>query len=82
MFGKSIRFQKVNKKISNKLIYILKNNQKDLLVGVNIPYKIRDLNRLISKMNWIRILKAYKFNLAKLINKKKFIILLQFQDFI
>ena len=56
MFGKSIRFQKVNKKISNKLIYILKNNQKDLLVGV--------------------------INLAKLINKKKFIILLQFQDFI
>ena len=73
MFGKSIRFQKVNKIISKKLINIFKNNQKDLLVGVNIPYKIRDLNRFIkpSKMMWTRFFKAYKFNLAKLIDKKK-----------
>ena len=71
MFGKSIGFQKVNKIISNRLIKIFKNNQKNLLVGINFPYKIKDLNRLSSKGKWRRFFKEYKFNLAKLINKKK-----------
>ena len=73
MLGYSVRFQRVNKIISNKLIEIFKNNQKDLLVGVNIPYKIRFFNRLtkLSKSFWTRYIKANKFKLAKLLNKNK-----------
>ena len=70
MFGKNIGFQKVNKIISNRLIKIFKNNQKNLLVGINFPYKIRDLNRIYSKSYWRGFFQKYKFNLAKFINKK------------
>lgn len=71
MFGVNIKFQKVNKIIKNKLIEIFRNTKKDFLVGINIPYQIRDLNRFIkpSKFMWSRFFKVYKFMLARLLNK-------------
>ena len=70
IIGKNIGFQKNNKIIRDKLIKILKNNEKNLLVGI-IQYKT--LNKLIDyeKKFWSNFLDKYKFQLVKILNKKK-----------
>ena len=70
IFGKNIGFQKNNKIIRDKLIKILKNNEKNLLVGI-IQYKT--LNKLLNYENefWSNFLDKYKFQLVKVLNKKK-----------
>ena len=70
IFGKNIRFQKNNKIIRDKLVKILKNNEKNLLVGI-IQYKT--LNKLLNYENefWSNFLDKYKFQLVKVLNKKK-----------
>ena len=71
IFGRSIRFQKSNKIISNRLKEILNNNDNKFLVGINIPYK--DLYKLNSHEIWFwtKYLNRTKFQLIKLLNKKK-----------
>ena len=63
--GEGNLFQDCSKLISKKLIKILRSNQKNLLIGINIPYTNKSLER------YTDIVKNYYF---KLINKKKFLI--------
>jgi len=65
IYGEGNLFQDCNKLISRKLVKILKSNEKNLLIGINIPYTNKSLER------YIDIVKNYYFNF---INKKKFLI--------
>ena len=73
IFGKGIGFQDYDNKLSQKLIKVLNSNEKNLLIGLNIPYKEKDLQKLtISVRNyWINYLNRYQLNLSQLINKKR-----------
>ena len=71
MFNISCGFQEPNTTLGLKLTKILQSKEKGLLVGLNIPYKIKDLKKLKNqnKYYWIQFLKKYKFMISKLINK-------------
>lgn len=73
IFGKGIGFQDYDNILSQKLIKVLNSNDKNLLIGLNIPYKEKDLQKLtISVRNyWINYLNRYQLNLSQLINKKR-----------
>ena len=71
IFGKKIRFQKFNQTLSNKLKEVLDNNDKDFLVGINLPYKILDKLTNHEIKFWKRYFMRYKFRINKLLNKKK-----------
>ena len=65
IYGEGNLFQDCNKIISKKLIKILRSNEKNLLIGINIPYTNKSLER------YIDIVKEYYYNL---LNKKKHLI--------
>ena len=73
IFGNNIGFQKYNNTLAKRLIQILNSNEKNLLIGINIPYKKKDLIKF--KRRSLRFYKYYlnknKFKLAKIINKQK-----------
>jgi glycosyltransferase family protein len=73
IFGENISFQQSNNILSKKLTKILRNNEKNFLVGINFPYKLKIINKYISptKLFWTNYINKYKFNLSKIINKKK-----------
>lgn len=73
IFGKGTGFQRPKKKLIKRLIEVLNNEQKNLLIGLNIPYKEQELNNLISlvKNYWVNWFRKYKIKLAKLINKNR-----------
>ena len=59
--------------ISKRLIEILKSNEKDLLIGLNFPYKRKDLNILKDyvKNYWIKFINKYRYKIVNLINKNQ-----------
>ena len=71
ILGKNIRFQKSNKILSNKLFEVLNSNDKDFLIGINIPYRI--LNKLTNHeiKFWTKYFKRYRFKIINLLNIKK-----------
>lgn len=73
IFGIDVGFQNYNKKLSKKLRHILKCQEKDLLVGINIPYKNEHLFKYTDKVknyyvNWVE---KNKCELSRVINKNK-----------
>ena len=64
IFGNNLKFQNFNKTLKDKLLFILKENNPDLLVGLIPLYKNTD----VFLNNWV---KNNKFKLAKIINKHK-----------
>ena len=73
ILGESINFQNYNNNLSKRLIEILNSNEKNLLVGIFLPYKKKELNLYrdsVAKF-WIDWLSGYKFRLLKILNKKK-----------
>ena len=63
MYGENNLFQEYNKSLKKKLIKILRSNEKNLLIGINIPYS----NKSLEKYN--KYAKNFYYNL---INKNKF----------
>ena len=46
ILGEDIGFQRYDQNLSAKLFKILNIKEKNLLIGINLPYKLRNLNRL------------------------------------
>ena len=71
IFGESLVFQKSNTILSNRLKEILNNTDNKFLVGINVPYK--DFYKLndYEKKYWTRYFNKFKFELIKILNKKK-----------
>ena len=74
IFGISLGFQQYNKELSNRLLNILNIKEKNLLIGINLPYKAKNLERF--KPNVINYYKQYfktfKFKLAKIFKNKEY----------
>ena len=73
IFGHSITFQKYEYNLSKRLLEILNNNEKKILVGVFFPYKKKDLDlyRDSVKRYWNIWLSKNKLRLLKILNKNK-----------
>lgn len=71
IFGNSIKFQKKDVILKKRLIEILKINDKNFLIGINLPYRNKDLKKLIeySKNYWYNFVDSNKFKIVKLLNK-------------
>ena len=74
IWGSNTSFQIVSKEISEKLYKILNSREKNLLVGINLPYKLKNLNRLnpFVKSLYKEWFQTYKFKLAKILKNKKY----------
>lgn len=64
IFGNNLRFQKFNKTLKDKLLYILQQNNPGLMVGIIQLYNNKD-------PFWKDWLKINKFKLARIIKKHK-----------
>ena len=73
--GTSIRYQYANPKLAERLIEIIGNNNdtKNLLIGIDFPFKKKELDLYTEPENewWSGFFKKYKFRLIKLLNLKK-----------
>ena len=73
IFGISAGFQKYEPELAKRLLFILNSKEKNLLIGINIPYKKKDLEERIDsvKSMWINHFQKSKFKLTKIIKKNK-----------
>ncbi len=73
IYGEKAGFQNYNETLSKKLLEILNSDEKNLLIGINIPYKKKDLNERsdASKIFWKKYFFKNKLKIARIINKKK-----------
>ena len=73
MYGENTIFQKYDKNLSQRLLEVLKSNEKNLLIGISIPYRKKDLDERSesSKNFWYRYFTSNKLKIARLINKKR-----------
>lgn len=71
IYEKGNYFQEYNKKLCTKLRKILKSNEDGLLIGINIPYKRKQLDRYINmiKCYYINFINNNKFQIYILLNK-------------
>jgi len=73
IFGNGIGFQSANKELAKKLKKILKNNNNEFLIGINIPYNNTYLNKYINitKKFFIDWLERIKLKILPLIDLNK-----------
>ncbi len=66
--------QGANKNLSNKLLKVLNIKDKGFLVGINLPYQNKTLQKLKrhSQKYWTKYFRKYKFKIAKIIKNKKY----------
>lgn len=59
--------------MSKRLLEVLQTNEKDFLIGLNIPYKNKDFRMLkdCSKNFWTKYINKNKFKIGTIINKNK-----------
>ena len=73
--GRGIRFQEYNKNLSKRLLEIINNNniEDNLLVGIDFPYKKKELDLYIDYevKYWTNFFSENKFKLLKILNKNK-----------
>ena len=71
MQGQNIGFQNYNETLAKRLKDILNCHEKDLLIGINLPYKSQYLNHFNdnAKDYYKKFLKLKMFIIAKFINK-------------
>ena len=74
IFGKSLGFQKYNKKLSQRLLEILNIKEKNLLIGINVPYqqKIIETFNIDANKYYIPWLNRIKFKLATILKQKEY----------
>ena len=72
IFGRTIGFQKYNKEMSQRLLDILNSKEKNLLIGINAPYKLKNLDRFNqhAKEYYTAWFNRFKFKLAKILKNK------------
>ena len=73
IFGGKANFQSYNKTLSKRLLNILNCNENNLLIGINIPYRKKDLEERSDSSHkmWEKFFKVNKIKMSKIINKKK-----------
>ena len=73
IFGKNIGFQKYNRTLAKRLIQVINSNEKNLLIGINVPYQNRVLKLYKTKTIkfYEKYFYKYKFKIAKILNKNK-----------
>ena len=73
IFGSKACFQRYNKTLAKKLYEILNSNEKNLLIGINIPWRKKDLEERSypSQNMWNSFFQKNKLKLSKIINKNK-----------
>ena len=73
IFGENAGLQEYNETLSKRLLDILNSDEKNLLIGINIPYTKKDLDERtdISKSMWKSYFSGHKLKIARIINKKK-----------
>lgn len=73
IFGKKAGFQVYNDSLSKRLLQILKYSEENILIGINIPYKKKDLEERsdASRKMWENFFPQVKLKLAQIINKNK-----------
>lgn len=74
ILGSNIGFQDYNKELAQRLLKILNSEEKNLLIGITLPYKQRYLNRFIyiAKKYYKSFLRRFKFKLAQMLQKKEY----------
>ena len=73
IFGKNAFFQKYNKTLAKKLYDVLNCKEKNLLIGINIPWRKKEFEERsnASKRMWENFFHQYKINISNIINKNK-----------
>jgi len=73
IFGKNIKFQKKNRKLSLRLKNILKCNDKNLIIGINNSLKNNYLNNLrnFAKRYWKKFSKKNQYRLLEILDIDK-----------
>ena len=73
IFGRGIRFQRPDKKLSQRLKNVLQSDEEGLLIGIPDTFNIEILDNFkdLSRRYWIKWLNKNKFNLIKLFEKNK-----------
>lgn len=73
IFGDKAGFQIYNKTLSERLLKILNCKEKNLLIGINIPYKKKDLEERsdASRRMWQKYFPHNKLKIAKIIDNNK-----------
>ena len=74
IFGSSLRFQRYNKELSQRLLDILNTKEDNLLIGINVPYqpKIIDQFNIEANNYYIPWIKRIRFNLTKILKQKEY----------
>lgn len=73
IYGKDNYFQNYNIKLRKRLIQILKSDEPNLLIGINIPYTNKSLERYIDivKNYYFKLINNNKYKIIKLLKKNK-----------
>lgn len=73
IYGEHAAFQKYDKNLSKGLLHVLNSKEKNLLVGINIPYKKKMMEErsFNSRLFWNSYFPENKFKIAKIIDKNK-----------
>ncbi len=74
IFGSNLGFQKSNKELSRRLLEVLNSKEKNLLIGINLPYKLRNLNRFNKKAKkyFELFFKLNRFKLGKILKNNEY----------
>ena len=74
IFGKSIDFQDYNEDLSKKLLNVLNSKEENLLVGIALHYKQKDIKRFNhgARMYYKSFAKDNKFQLAGILKNKQY----------
>ena len=73
IFGYKANFQSYDETLAKRLFQILNSNEKNLLIGINLPYRKKDFEERSnnSQKMWNIFFQHFKIKLSKIINKNK-----------
>ena len=74
IFGNNIEFQILDKILQNKLLEVLNIKDKRFMVGIALPYQMKELNKMkkFDKNYWCNYFKINKIKIAKIIKNKHY----------
>ena len=74
IFGENAGFQIYNETLSKLLLKVLNCKEKNLLIGINLPYRKKDLEErcITSRKFWKNYFQNNKLRIAKIIHNKKY----------
>ena len=74
ILGEKIGFQEYDPNLARRLLKILNIREKNLLIGINLPYKIKILNSFIevTKKYYRSLFRKYKYKFSKFLLNKEY----------